>query len=200
MLPVHSADLMPPPNGIDRHLYVSIGNYKNHERLASRPDVVMSAYMVTEAPVVEPLIYEDLRVAQRRFKRIYSCIDAAAIARVRRRAGSRPSRCAGPSIIAASTSALWSRTDRQFLVMINMNKLPRLTKYELFTERMRAVEFFSRTNDIDLYGIGWEQGLERMGRTRMPYTFRRMQIAAGQLARPHPPGPAARCRAQGVQR
>ena len=78
-VPVHSADLLPPPNGTDRHLYVSIGNYKNHERLASRPDVIMSAYLVTEAPVVEPLIYEDLRVAKRRFKRIYSCIDAAAI-------------------------------------------------------------------------------------------------------------------------
>ena len=48
--------------------------------------------------------------------------------------------------------------------MINMNKLPRLTKYELFTERMRAVEFFSRTNDIDLYGIGWDKASLRMGR------------------------------------
>lgn len=27
-VPVHSADLMPPPNGVDRHLYISIGNYK----------------------------------------------------------------------------------------------------------------------------------------------------------------------------
>ena len=33
-VPVHSANLMPPPNGVDRHLYISIGNYKNHERIA----------------------------------------------------------------------------------------------------------------------------------------------------------------------
>lgn len=176
-VPVHSADLLPPPNGTDRHLYISIGNYENHARLATRPDVIMSAYMVTEAPVVEPRIYEDLRVAKRRFNRIYSCIDAEAIEEF----VGEPVPCIPlrwPIDFRGVDEPLWSRTDRQFLVMINMNKLPRLTKYELFTERMRAVEFFSRTNDIDLYGIGWEKASLRMGRTRMPYTFRRMQIAA----------------------
>ncbi|MEA3058116.1 MAG: hypothetical protein QOF34_931, partial [Sphingomonadales bacterium] len=133
---VHSADLMPPPNGIDRHLYVSIGNYKNHERIAARPDVVMSAYMVTEAPVVEPLIYRDLRVAKRRFKRIYSCIDPAAIEEfVGEPVDARPLRW--PIDYHGVDEALWSRIDRGFLVMINMNKLPRLSSYELYTERMR---------------------------------------------------------------
>jgi hypothetical protein len=183
---VHSADLLPPPNGTDRHLYVSIGNYENHERLASRADVFMSAYMVTEAPVVEPRIYEDLCVAPRRFKRVYSCIDAAAITEfVGEPVTTIPLRW--PIDFCGVEERQWSRTDRQFLVMINMNKLPRLSKYELFTERMRAVEFFSRTNDIDLYGIGWERASLRMGRTRMPYTFRRMQVAANNwLDRIHP--------------
>jgi len=177
-VPVHSADLMPPPNGTDRHLYVSIGNYQNHERISRRPDVTMSAYMVTEAPVVEPLIYEDLRAARRRFKRIYSCIDADAITEfVGDPVPARPLRW--PIDYRGVDDALWSRTDRRFLVMINMNKLPRLKKYELYTERMRAVEYFGRTGDIDLYGIGWHKASERMGHTRMPYTFRRMQIAAG---------------------
>jgi len=63
--------------------------------------------------------------------------------------------------------------------MINMNKLPRLSSYELYTERMRAVDYFGRTGDIDLYGIGWDKASERMGHTRMPYTLRLMQIAAG---------------------
>src|SRR6185503_15676311 len=47
----------------------------------------------------------------------------------------------------------------------------------LFTERMRAVEFFSRTNDIDLYGIGWNKASVRMGRTWVPWTIRRGQMA-----------------------
>ena len=136
----------------------------------------MSAYMVTEAPVVEPRIYEDLCVARRRFKRIYSCVDAAAMTEFVGEPGTRH-----PPALAidfwASTSALWSRTDRHFLVMVNMNKLPRLAN----TSSSRAHagrRFFSRTNDIDLYGVGWAKASMRMGRTRMPYTFRRIQVAA----------------------
>ena len=176
-VPVHTADLLPPPNGTDRHLYVSIGNYENHERLAARPDLIMSAYMVMEAPVVEPLIYRDLAVAKRRFKRIYSCIDADAMAEfVGEAVPAIPLRW--PIDYRGVDEPLWSRSDRRLLVMLNMNKLPRLSKYELFTERLRAVEYFSRTGDIDLYGIGWDKASVRMGHTRMPYTFRRMQITA----------------------
>ena len=40
--------------------------------------------------------------------------------------------------------------------MINANKLPRLSAGELYTERLRAVEYFNRFGEIDLYGIGWE--------------------------------------------
>lgn len=185
-VPVHTADLLPPPNGTDRHLYVSIGNTENHARLAARPDVIMSAYMVTEAPVVEPRIYRDLRAAKRRFKRIYSCIDDSAIAEfVGEPVDAIPLRW--PMDFNDVDEPLWSRTDRRFLVMINMNKLPRLTKYELFTERMRAVEYFSRTNDIDLYGIGWDKASLRMGRTWVPNIAKRMQIAANNwLDRIHP--------------
>ena len=183
---VHSADLMPPPNGTDRHLYISIGNYTNHKRLASRPDVIMSAYLVMEPPAVEPLIFEDLRVAKCRFKRIYSCIDGEAITEfVGEPVKTIPLRW--PMDFHGVDEKMWSRKDRGFLVMINQNKLPRVRKYELFTERMRAIEFFSRTNDIDLYGIGWNKASARMGHTRMPYTLRRMQIAAREwLDRVHP--------------
>ena len=185
-VPVHSADLLPPPNGTDRHLYVSIGNYTNHELLASRPDVIMSAYLVMEPPVVEPLIYEDLRVAKRRFRRIYSCVSAEAMTEfVGEAVPAMPLRW--PIDYQGADEPMWSRTDRQFLVMVNMNKLPRFSKHELFSERMRAVEYFSRTNDIDLYGVGWAKASMRMGRTRMPYTFRRIQAAADNLRdRVHP--------------
>ena len=57
-----------------------------------------------------------------------------------------------------------------------MNKLPRLSRSELYTERMRAIEFFSRTNDIDLYGVDWDKASRRMGRSRIP-GLRRAQIA-----------------------
>src|SRR5260370_41697044 len=72
---------------------------------------------------------------------------------------------------------LWSRSGRKFLTMINMHTLPRVYDLELYTERMRAVEFFSRTDEIDLYGVGWSHASRRMGSTWVPWAIRKRQIA-----------------------
>ena len=175
-VPVHTADRLPALTGSDRHLYISIGNHANHKRLSKRSDVILGAFLVAEAPVVEPRIYHGLRAAKHRFKRIYSCIDQDEITEF---VGS-PVDCIPlrwPIDFRGVDPGLWSKPDRRFLVMINMNKLPRLNRYELFTERMRAVEFFSRTNDIDLYGVGWDKASRKMGRTRIPLALQRVQIA-----------------------
>ena len=59
----------------------------------------------------------------------------------------------------------WTKTNRKFLTLINSNR--RLFSYhkELLTERIRAIIFFSRTNDIDLYGFDWDKLLT------FPYWF-----------------------------
>jgi hypothetical protein len=164
---MHTADRLPPPSRGTRHLYVSVGNHQNHARLARRDDVVLGAFMITESPIVEPRIFRGLRSAKDRFQRIYSCIDGPAITEyVGTQVDCIPLRW--PIDVRGVDEPLWSRTDRRFLVMINMNKLPRLQSRELFTERMRAVEFLSRTGDIDLYGIGWNEPSMRMGRSRLP--------------------------------
>jgi hypothetical protein len=59
---------------------------------------------------------------------------------------------------------------------------------------MRAIEFFSRTNDIDLYGVDWDKASRRMGRSRIP-GLRRAQIAINDWIDticPHPRLVAAR--------
>jgi len=133
--------------------------------------------MITESPVVEPRMFRALKQAKHHFKRVLSCVDETEVAYF---AGTHvdciPLRW--PIDYRGIDLPLWSRSDRDFLVMINMNKLPRLTHRELYTERMRAVEFFSTTDDIDLYGFGWDKASRRMGRTWVPWTFRRMHIAA----------------------
>lgn len=58
-------------------------------------------------------------------------------------------------------------------MIMNSNKLPAVYWQELYTERMRAIEFFSRTNDIDLYGHEWDLPSHHLGRSRVPYTFRK---------------------------
>ena len=173
-VPVHTADLLPSPQARDRYVYVSIGNHANHARLSRRSDVVLSAFFVTEAPVVEPRIYRGLRAASRRFKRIYSCVSRDEVEEiVGQSIDCSPLRW--PMDFRGVDVRLWSRTDRRFLVMINMNKLPRVSSRELFTERMRAVEHFSRTEEIDLYGVGWDRASVRVGRTWLPWTLRRWQ-------------------------
>ena len=172
---VHTADRIPTSIGSDTHLYVSIGNHANYLSLTNRPDVILSAFMVLESPVVEPRMYLEVKRAKRHFKRIFSYIDQAQFTQF-----------AGTAVDCISLRLpidfhgvelpLWSRSDRSFLVMVNMNKLPRLSRSELYTERMRAIEFFSRTNDIDLYGVDWDKASRRMGRSRIP-GLRRAQIA-----------------------
>jgi hypothetical protein len=173
---VHTADLLPEASGSDQHLYVSIGNHANYRHLANRSDVILSAFMVTESPVVEPRIFRGLRDAKHHFKSIYSCFDASEMTEfVGGPVDCLPLRW--PIDFHGVDLPLWSRSDRGFLVMVNMNKLPRLARYELFTERMRAVEFFGRTRDIDLYGVGWDKASARMGATWVPWTLRRAQMA-----------------------
>jgi hypothetical protein len=173
---VHTADRIPAPTGSDTHLYISIDNYSNYLSLSKRPDVILSAFMVMEPPVVEPHIYRQLDRAKRHFKRIFAYLDQTEITQFAGTAvDTIPLRC--PIDFRGVDLPLWLRSDRGFLVMVNMNKLPRLARYELYTERMRAVEFFSRTGDIDLYGFDWEKASRRMGRTWVPRRLRQLHIA-----------------------
>ncbi len=190
---VDTADRIPARTGSDVHLYVAIGNHTNYLNLLNRPDVILSAFMVMESPVVEPRMYRDLKRAKRHFKRIFSFIDQTELTKFAKTAVD----CISlrlPIDFHGVDLPLWSRSDRGFLVMVNMNKLPRLSRSELYTERLRAIEFFSRTNDIDLYGVDWDKASRRMGRSRIP-GLRRAQIAINDWVdtiRPHPLLVAAR--------
>lgn len=73
----------------------------------------------------------------------------------------------------------WEKSDRKFLVMISGNKKPSSLNLKRFLllmssrkgfqylgykdilgERLKVVEFFGRTNEIDLYGYGWDKNLK----------------------------------------
>ena len=59
----------------------------------------------------------------------------------------------------------WQNENRAFLTLINSNRNS-LSRYkELLTERVRAILFFGKTHDIDLYGFGWD------ARPLFPYWF-----------------------------
>lgn len=172
---VHTADLL--VNGevapAKRNIYVSLGIRHRYARIARRSDVVLSAFFAFECPIVEPLLYLDLLEASRSFKRVFSFSDGESL-RPFLRAPMDFEHFHLPQPFDCVHENAWSRRDRNFMVMVNANKLPRLYVNELYTERLRAIEFFNRHGEIDLYGVGWNGPPARVGSTRIPSPFRHL--------------------------
>ena len=175
---VQTADLLPDGDPGIRKVYVSTGFVSSYERLATRDDVILSAHFAMECPIVEPSLYSALPHAQRYFRRIMSWTDGASL---RHFTGAlvetRDFRW--PQSFDAVHDDLWSRRDRGFLVMINANKLPRVYWNELYTQRLRAVEYFHRFGEVDLYGPNWDRGPSRVGKSWVPMTVRRIYRQTG---------------------
>lgn len=64
----------------------------------------------------------------------------------------------------------WSKDGRKFLTLINSNRRPISHYKELLTERIKAIIFFGKTGEIDLYGRDWDKPLP------FPYWFRKGAI------------------------
>ena len=172
-IPVQTGDCIPEKEGGSKKIYISMGYKEIYKKLAKRSDVIVSAFFAMECPIVEPRMYESLGAIQSYFKRIMSWSDSPSLERF----VGAPIKCElfrWPQSFNEVHEEIWNRTDRKFLVMINGNKLPRLYWKELYTERLKAIEFFNRTGDIDLYGINWGSIPYRVGKTRIPYTAKRI--------------------------
>jgi hypothetical protein len=169
---VRTADYFPEKPDGARNVYISFGNFSMYRRLAARSDTVLSAFIAMECPTVEPSLYRELNHAQNAFKRVYSWSDSQSL----KPFVGGPLRCLPmrwPQSFDCVHESVWSKTDRGFLVMLNGNKLPRYESpgHELYSERMRAIEYFSQTGEIDLYGNGWDGPTYRVGQWCVPGTF-----------------------------
>lgn len=177
-VPVHTADLLPDGDPRVKKVYVSTGLVSDYERLSRRDDVILSAHFAMECPIVEPSLYSALPHAQRYFRRIMSWTDGASLQHFTgalvETQGFR-----WPQSFDTVHEALWSRRDRGFLVMINANKLPRVYWNELYTQRLRAVEYFHQHGEVDLYGPNWDRRPSRVGKSWVPMAFRRLYRLSG---------------------
>lgn len=170
-IPVHTADLLEDEGGERHKIYVSFGLQGRSAKLARRDDVTASAYFAMECPIVEPSLYRGLPEMERRFRRLYTWAPAERLQPFTREPlDSR--RFFWPQARDRVIPELWERRDRDFLVMINSNKLPRLYDRELYTERVQAVEHFHRFGEVDLYGPNWDRSPRRVGKTWMPGLMR----------------------------
>lgn len=195
---VHTADQL-ERHGAERNLFVSLGRLEGFPLAARRPDTTLSAFFALECPIVEPTLYRALPRVEAAFRRLFTWTEGAELRRFTGRL-IHSRRFWWPQSFDQVEALLWSRTDRRFLTMMNTNKLPRLYDHELYTARLRAVAFFHRFGEIDLYGRAWDRMPQRVGRTRVPYTFRRIHAAVWerwQRVRPHPLYAAAAAASRG---
>lgn len=174
---VHTADFLVRREGTRaRNIYMSLGITDHYAQLSRRSDVTLSAFFAIEAPIVEPGLYRELDKVSRRFNRVFSVSDTESL---------QPfldgpvqlQHFRLPQSFNTVHDAIWEKRDRKFLVMINSNKLPRVYVNELYTERLRAIDYFSRADEIDLFGIGWDGPTVRVGTTSVPWTVRRIHHA-----------------------
>lgn len=178
---VRTADFLPRKADGRRNLLISFGtpdrlpsqSVRRYAALGARRDVLLSAFFAIECPIVEPRMFEALPELQRHFRRIMSWSDTESLLQFTY-APVRVEHFSWPQSFDAIHESLWANRTRKFLVMINANKLPRLYVDELYTERLRALEFFHRYGEIDLYGRNWDSAPARVGKTRTPATVRRL--------------------------
>ncbi len=179
-IPVKTADLLPAEPDGRRNVLISFGtpdrlvehSVRRYRALARRKDVTMSAFFAMECPVVEPRMFLALPELQKYFRRILSWSDTTALLPFTKKPVPVEHYC-WPQSFTAIHEHLWAQGDRKFLLMMNANKLPRLYVDELYTARLRAVEFFHQHGEIDLYGRNWDRMPARVGKIRTPHVLRR---------------------------
>lgn len=153
----HTADFLLRGESVGRvNVYFSLGIVENYRCVARRGDTILSGFFAVEAPINAPTMYRRLSHVARRFRRVFSYSDAASLRRFV--GGMIPlHRFHIPQPFDAALHEYWENEDRRPLVLINANKWPRLPVQELYSERLRALEYFARDGGIDLYGFGWDR-------------------------------------------
>jgi alpha(1,3/1,4) fucosyltransferase len=170
---VHTADYLLEGKFVrSANIFVSFGMRQRYHAAMKLPNVVLSAFFAFESPTVEPGLYTELAAVQKSFKRVFTFTDAQSLAPFLRAPLTSHTFCL-PSPLDSIREDLWNRQQRKFLVMINNNRLPAIKFNELYTERMRALEFFAHTGDIELYGKGWNGPSFLMGIGWMPGTVQK---------------------------
>ena len=172
---VHTADLLERrPTGEGVNLYVSTGITTRFERLAGRGDVILSAFIAIEAPVVGRSMYARLYDASRLFRRMFACNRGGSVLSPFLKGPVTFEPILYPYSFESVDERAWSRGERSFLTMVNGNKAVARGGQELYTERLRVLEFFARDREIDLYGVGWEGP---------PYPVSRRAVMPGSVRR-----------------
>jgi len=176
-VPVHTADKLADDKTAGKKVYFSIGRTAELRHFQKRPDAVVSTYFAMECPIDDPEPFKQLPGVARDFKHMLSWSDGVALEPF---VGERLKfeRYQWPQSFDGVHDALWSRQGRKFLAMINANKLPADYRYELYTQRVKAVAYFHRFGEIDLFGPHWEKAPRNMRWGHLPGTVQKLLVQA----------------------
>lgn len=151
-------------------IYISL-DHKNlirklfwHFKNGKYPFVKLSNFkkkilFLLESPLSQPQPFKNINNLFKTYDRVYCW---------HKFSHSKSFHCQYIMVYSGISPAYWQNTNRKFMTMINSNKKfhgisqkPNKKNYlfyykELVNERLKAIEFFSRTGEIDLYGRHWD--------------------------------------------
>lgn len=185
---VHTADLFDGRETGATNVYFAITRPRELPRFRNRDDTVVSSLFAMECPIVDPRLFRELPGIAGEFRHLFSWSDGVALEPF---IGERLAfeRYLWPQAFDAVHEEVWNNRDRGFMVMINANKLPADRTNELYTQRVKAVAYFQRYGDIDLYGKHWDVAPRDMSRTHLPGTVQKALLHAWELKQKIRPDP-----------
>ncbi len=170
---LNTADFWNKDRASKNDIYVSLGHknfakrfywkLKNKNHSADLKNFKKRILLQGEPPVAEPEAYQSIKGLVKIYDQVYFPF----------KSGDSRARYYLMPFSRDETLSYWQNADRKFLTMIHANRSPRSVKKilllavsggfrylghkELFSERIKAIKFFSRTSDIDLYGYDWDK-------------------------------------------
>ncbi len=119
---------------------------KNDHLLEILPKFPKKILMQWESPVNNPWVYNNIKSIVRHYNKSYFFPRVAGFPHFYY-----------PQNFNFLNEEHFNNTDRKFLVMMNSRmKAKGFWKQELYSERRRALNFFSQYNEVDLYGPRWD--------------------------------------------
>ena len=97
-----------------------------------------------ESPAITPIPYQSLAVLKQLYDRMLFVVKMEGFEYLR-----------FPQIRDCIFEEYFDNSNRGFITLINANKQPASFENELYTERLRAIKYFSGYG-LDLYGRGWD--------------------------------------------
>ena len=144
------------------YLYYSFGQLEGFRKLVGRNDIVFGSFYLFEPPIkLLPRnidIYHNLEFLKSHFQRIYTTSPISCINEIyKMKYGFDTLLFSYPQSYSNIIECYWGIDKRKFLVMVNSYRYSRLINNEFYSERIKALKFFFKKKNIDLYGDDWDK-------------------------------------------